>query len=167
MQCRNLKNTVSGLSIIVTTAMMTVVLPVQAQVFQCQGDDGVISLSNVDSGKKCKKMKLQPKPKLPPSYTDSEKNKQQNQLDNNKSESVAQTTKPNSQEALAERKRIVLEEIGLETRRLESARSQVATVALKGQTDAERQRLLTQAKKKESLHQSNIKLLEKEYSRLK
>ena len=70
-------------------------------------------------------------------------------------------------EAAAERKRIVLEELGLEQRRLESVLSQVATVSMRTDSDAERQKFLASAKKKESLHRSNIELLEKEASRFR
>ena len=133
----------------------------------CEDEAGVISLSNVDTKKQCKKMKLQPKPKNGPSYIQDKNNIQQNQL-NSVEKGVAETaTLPSSSEAAAERKRIVMEELGLERRRLESVLSQVATVSIRTDSDAERQKFLASAKKKESLHRSNIELLEKESSRLK
>lgn len=138
-----------------------------ADVYQCEGEAGVISLSNVETKKSCKKMKLQPKPKNAPSYVKENNNNQQNQLDASNMGKADLAVQRSAKEAAEERKRIVMEELGLEKRRLEAALSQVATVGIRSNSDSERQRLLAMAKTKESLHRSNIELLEKEYSRLK
>ena len=146
--------------------VMTMPFSAVAEVFLCEDEAGLISLSNMDEKKKCKKMKLQPKPKQPPNYVQDKNNNQQNQSANQDSKKEVAAVTPSSAEAAAERKRIVMEELGLEKRRLESVLSQVATVSLRTDSDAERQKFLASVKKKESLHRSNIELLEKEFSRL-
>ena len=152
--------------LLVCSAVVSVSLPVEAEVFLCQSEAGVVSLSNVDTKGGCKKMKLQPKPKQAPSYVQDKNNSKQNQLSSKDVRSDHATHTPSASEAAAERKRIVLEELGLERRRLESVLSQVAAVGIRTDSDAERQKFLASAKKKESLHRSNIELLEKEFSRL-
>ena len=153
-------------SVLVCSAIVSVSRPAQAEVFLCQSETGVISLSNVDTKGGCKKMKLQPKPKLAPSYVQDKNNSPQNQLSSKDLKNDHVTNAPSAAEAAAERKRIVMEELGLERRRLESVLSQVAAVGIRTDSDAERQKFLASAKKKESLHRSNIELLEKEFSRL-
>lgn len=147
-------------------AIVSASFPAVAEVFLCQNETGVVSLSNVDTKGGCKKMKLQPKPKLAPNYVQDKNNSQQNQLSSKDIKNDHTTNVPSASEAAAERKRIVLEELGLERRRLESVLSQVAAVGIRTDSDAERQKFLASAKKKESLHRSNIELLEKEFSRL-
>lgn len=139
----------------------------RAEVFLCETDSGSISLSNVDTKKNCKKMKLQPKPKHAPSYVQDKNNNQQNQLDNLNNGKVDAAVLPSASEAVAERKRIIQEELGLERARLEAVLSQIATVGIRTDGEVERKRFLDSAKRKESLHRSNITLLEKEISRIK
>lgn len=131
----------------------------KADVYQCgeAEEGGVISLSNIGQSGQCKKMVLQPKPKNRPAFQPINETKEPN--------GQSGGARPNSSEALAERRRILDEEIELEKRRLKEASATVRDLE-RSVESKDKQRAILSARQKEALHQSNVRLLEKEKEKI-
>ena len=144
--------------IIACIVMGLAVSGAKADIYQCEEVDesDVISLSNVGQSPRCKKMVLQPKSKNPPSYSQINTQKE--------TKSTYQSSRVDTAQARLERKRILKEEIELERRRLKDVVMNISKLE-KSEESKDRQRSILSARQKEALHQSNIKLLEKELDR--
>ena len=134
-----------------------------ADIYRCDKQAGVITLSNVEKGKNCTKMVLPPPEKRAPKAAT---------VDSATSQSAApipdskQTkTKSTYENAVSERKRIIQEEIDLEQERLDKATEKIATLTAIKKKSAAQEKELSSLQQKQNLFQSNISLLQKELNK--
>jgi phage-related minor tail protein len=133
-----------------------------AEVYKCPGVGGSLTLSNVEKGGNCTKMDLPPSPapKKPATKVSSE-------AASKEVRSVKATEKPQSpyDTAAAERKRIIQEEMDLEKSRLNSVQARMRDLSANTAKTPDQVKELVALQQKESLHASNIQLLQKELNR--
>ena len=134
-----------------------------ADIYRCDKQAGVITLSNVEKGKNCKKMVLPPPEKRPakPATTDAAKPAPTGAAN----ETKQSKNKSTYESAVLERKRIIQEEIDLEQERLDKANERVASLSAIKKKSAGQEKELSALQKKQTLYQSNISLLQKELNK--
>jgi len=134
-----------------------------ADIYRCDKQAGVITLSNVEKGKNCKKMVLPPPEKRPakPSKPDASAPEPAS----TPAESKQAKNKSTFESAASERKRIIQEEIDLEQDRLNKASEKVATLTAIKKKSAAQEKELNSLQQKQGLYQSNITLLQKELNK--
>ena len=125
----------------------------QADIYKCPGSGETITLSNVEKGGKCKKMVLPAEPKRTAAQSSGKETKPVN--------------KPKSayDSAAAERKRVLQEEIDLERSRLSTVQGRIQELNAVPNKTPDQVKDLVALQQKESLHRSNIQLLQKELNR--
>ena len=132
-----------------------------ADIYRCDKQAGVITLSNVEKGKNCTKMILPPPEKRPQNpSSDASKPKASGSADDKQ-------LKPKSgyESAVSERKRIIQEEIDLEKDRLSKADEKIAQLSNLKKRSASQDKDLADLQQKQSLYRSNIALLQKELNK--
>jgi len=146
------------------TSLLWVTGPAFADVYRCDSAPGVITLSNIQKGKNCKKMNLPPleprasKPSadvgmaIPGSGSDAAKAK-------------PSKYKSSYDSAISERKRIIQEEMDLEQERLDSINSKISAINSVQNKSSAQSKELAILQKKQGLHQGNLKLLQKEFNK--
>lgn len=134
-----------------------------ADIYRCDSAPGVITLSNVEKGENCKKMilpstetlhrgvKPQTNAPLAPPSADAANRHAKSKL--------------RYEQVLAERKRIILEEMGLERERLAAASAKIKTFNPDDKMTDRQAAELSALQQKQSLHQANIDLLQKELNK--
>lgn len=134
-----------------------------ADVYRCDKQAGVITLSNVEKGKNCKKMILPPPEKRPakPSTSDASAPAPASAT----AESKQAKNKSTYESAASERKRIIQEEIDLEQDRLNKATEKAAALTAIKKKSAAQEKELNSLQQKQGLYQSNITLLQKELNK--
>lgn len=135
----------------------------QADIYRCDTTPGVITLSNVQKGKNCKKMVL------PPPEARTQKSPSSVGMPIPGSESSPKASPPKYKasydSAISERKRIIQEEIDLEQERLDAVNTKLnALNGIKNKSPAQTKELAA-LQKKQGLHQGNLALLQKEFSK--
>lgn len=131
-----------------------------AEVYKCPGPSGSITLSNVEKGAGCKKMVL------PPVSRPAKKTAQpvNTELPTAATKPV-EKPKSSYDSAAAERKRIIQEEIDLERSRLNGVQARIKELAPIANKTPDQVKEQVALQHKESLHASNIQLLQKELNR--
>ena len=131
-----------------------------AEVYKCQADAGSITLSNVEKGAGCSKMVLPPSTTPKKSATPVAK-------DAAVKEGTKAQDKPRStyDTAATERKRVIQEEMDLERSRLNTVQARIKDLSVNPAKTPDQMKELVSLQQKESLHASNIQLLQKELSR--
>lgn len=132
----------------------------QADIYKCPGAGNTVTLSNVEKGKGCKKMVLPVEPRRTPSQPVSPAAKEDNKPA--KKISKAQSTYDS---AAVERKRVLQEEIDLERSRSDSVKERIRSLNALPTKTPDQVKELVALQQKETLHQSNIQLLQKELNR--
>lgn len=133
-----------------------------ADIYRCDKQAGVITLSNVEKGKSCKKMALPPPDKrAKPAVADGQKPVPAGSA----AETKQAKNKATYDSAVSERKRIIQEEIDLEQERLNKTNEKITTLAASKKKSAAQEKELNTLQQKQSLYQSNISLLQKELSK--
>jgi Domain of unknown function (DUF4124) len=135
----------------------------KADIYRCDTTPGVITLSNVQQGKNCKKMVLpppQPRAAKPAAQIGSPI---PSSVDGTKSKPSKYQSSYDS--AISERKRIIQEEMDLERERLDAINPKIATLNAAPNKTAAQSKELVALQKKQGLHQGNLKLLEKEFNK--
>ena len=136
---------------------------VLADIYRCNQDPGVITLSNVEKGKNCEKMKLPPpEPRQINQKLGSDALSNSAQAEKNKPSIKNKTT---YEEARAERKRIIEEEIELEKNRLNEVNAKLKPLNGVAKKTPEQVSEIAALQKKQNLHQGNLKLLNKELAK--
>lgn len=128
-----------------------------AEVYKCPKSDGSVTLSNVERGAGCNKMAL-PASSAP---------KKAVSKDAQAKETSKATEKPKSSydSAAAERKRVIQEELDLEKSRLNTLQARIRDLSANNTKTPDQVKELVSLQQKESLHASNIQLLQKELAR--
>jgi len=133
-----------------------------ADIYRCDKQAGVITLSNVEKGKNCKKMALPPPEKrAKPSAVDVQKPVPAGSA----AEAKQSKSKSTYDSAVSERRRIIQEEIDLEQERLNKTNEKITTLTATKKKSAAQDKELNTLQQKQSLYQSNISLLQKELSK--
>ena len=133
-----------------------------ADIYRCDKQAGVITLSNVEKGKSCKKMVLPPPEKrAKPSVADGQKPAPAGSA----AETKQSKSKSTYDSAVSERKRIIQEEIDLEQERLNKTNEKITALTATKKKSAAQDKELNTLQQKQSLYQSNISLLQKELSK--
>lgn len=132
------------------------VMHARADVYRCSNDNGTVTLSNVEKGANCKKMVLPP--------PDAKKPAQAKPVP---SAEVKPGDKPKAtyDTAAAERKRIIQEEMDLERVRLNAVQIRVKELASAPNKTPDQMKDLAALQQKESLHSSNLQILQKELNK--
>lgn len=130
------------------------------EVYKCSRADGSMTLSNVEKGAGCTKMDLPPP--ATPKKTSSSIPK-----DGVTKDTVKSPDKPKStyDTAAAERKRVIQEEMDLEKSRLNTVQARIRDLSANTAKTPDQVKELVALQQKESLHTSNIQLLQKELNR--
>ncbi len=131
-----------------------------AEVYKCPRADGSVTLSNVEKGSGCSKMVLPPSPapKKAPVAKEAAVKEAAKTPDKPKTASTYDT-------AAAERKRIIQEEMDLERSRLNTVQARIKDLSANSAKTPDQMKELVALQQKETLHASNIQLLQKELSR--
>jgi len=134
-----------------------------ADIYRCDKQAGVITLSNVEKGKNCKKMVLPPPEKRPvkPSTSDASAPAPASPA----AETKQAKNKSTYETAVLERKRIIQEEIDLEQDRLNKANEKIDTLTAIKKKSAAQEKELSSLQQKQGLYKSNIALLQKELNK--
>ena len=135
----------------------------QADIYRCDTTPGVITLSNVQKGKNCKKMVLPP----PEARTQKSSGDVGMPIPGSSGGTQVKQSKYKASydSATSERKRIIQEEIDLEQERLDAVNAKLnALNGIKNKSPAQTKEL-TALQKKQGLHQGNLNLLQKEFSK--
>lgn len=134
-----------------------------ADIYRCDKQAGVITLSNVEKGKNCKKMVLPPPEKRPvkPSTSDASALAPAGTA----AETKQAKNKSTYETAALERKRIIQEEMDLEQDRLNKSNEKIATLTAIKKKSAAQEKELSSLQQKQSLYKSNIALLQKELNK--
>ncbi len=130
-----------------------------AEVYKCPGDAGSITLSNVDKGPNCTKMVLPP--------PESKKSAAARAKTAEVPKEVKTTEKPKStyESAASERKRVIQEELDLERTRLATVQARIKDLSSAPSKSPDQVKEMVTLQQKESMHASNIQLLQKELNR--
>ncbi|QWD61798.1 hypothetical protein [Polynucleobacter sp. MWH-UH25E] len=129
-----------------------------ADIYRCDDTPGVITLSNIQKEKNCKKMVLPPiekRTKADASSTVAAK-------PGDAKASKANKNKSNYENAQGERKRIIEEELDMERDRLDAINTKIANLNTPSNKSQNKAKELASLQKKQTLHQANIELLQKE-----
>ncbi len=131
-----------------------------AEVYKCPRADGSVTLSNVEKGSGCSKMVLPPSPapKKSPVAKETVVKEPAKTADKPKSASPYDA-------AAAERKRIIQEEMDMEKSRLNTVQARIKDLSANNAKTPDQVKELMALQQKESLHASNIQLLQKELNR--
>ena len=131
-----------------------------AEVYKCPGPSGSITISNVEKGPDCTKMVLPP-PESKKSATARAKSVEAPK------ELKATPEKPKTgyEAAASERKRVIQEEIDLERTRLNAVQSRLKDLSASPTKTPDQVKEMVGLQQKESMHASNIQLLQKELNR--
>ncbi len=131
-----------------------------AEVYKCPRSDGSVTLSNVEKGSGCTKM-------VQPPSTNPKKTSQPAAKDVTTKEPIKGAEKPKStyDSAAAERKRVIQEEMDLEKSRLNTVQARIRDLSANTAKTPDQVKELVALQQKESLHASNIQLLQKELNR--
>lgn len=132
---------------------------VSAEVYKCQADSGSITLSNVEKGPNCTKMVLPP-PESKKSATARAKT-----ADAPKEVKAPEKPKTGYEAAASERKRVIQEEIDLERTRLTAVQARIKELSAAQTKTPDQVKEMVGLQQKESMHASNIQLLQKELNR--
>ena len=130
-----------------------------AEVYKCQGDVGSVTLSNVEKGPNCTKMVLPP--------PESKKSAAARAKSPEAPKEVKAPEKPKTgyDAAASERKRVIQEEIDLERTRLTSVQARIKELSASPTKTPDQVKEMVGLQQKESMHASNIQLLQKELNR--
>lgn len=131
-----------------------------AEVYKCPRADGSVTLSNVEKGSGCSKMVLPPSPAPKKSPV----TKETVVKDSAKAPDKPKPASPYDA-AAAERKRIIQEEMDLEKSRLNTVQARIKDLSANNAKTPDQVKELMALQQKESLHASNIQLLQKELNR--
>ena len=129
-----------------------------ADIYRCDNVPGVITLSNIQKDQNCKKMNLPPLEKRPKTDVSSQGSAKATDAASSK----AAKNKSTYENAQAERKRIIQEELDLEQDRLDAINAKIASLNSPANKSNNKAKDLAALQKKQSLHQGNIELLQKE-----
>lgn len=140
------------------TLSILTVTTVHADIYRCDDTPGVITLSNIQKDKNCKKMVLPPVEKRARMDASSAASAKSSDAANSKEAK----NKSNYENAQGERKRIIQEELVLEQDRLDAINAKIANLNSPSNKSANKAKELAALQKKQSLHQGNIELLQKE-----
>jgi hypothetical protein len=130
-----------------------------AEVYKCQGDAGSVTLSNVEKGPNCTKMVLPP--------PESKKSAAARAKSPEAPKEVKAPEKPKTgyDAAASERKRVIQEEIDLERTRLASVQARIKELSASHTKTPDQVKEMVSLQQKESMHASNMQLLQKELNR--
>jgi hypothetical protein len=129
-----------------------------ADIYRCDNTPGVITLSNIQKDKTCKKMILPPIEKRAKTDTPTAGNVKPG----DPASSKAAKNKSTYENAQGERKRIIEEELDMEQDRLNAINAKIANLNSPSNKSTNKAKELAALQKKQSLHQGNIELLQKE-----
>lgn len=130
-----------------------------AAVYKCPGAGGSVTLSNVEKGSGCTQMVL------PPSSAPKKSIKNVRTDEVAKEPKAVEKPKTTYDIAAQERKRIIQEEIDLEKTRMNGVQARIKELSAVSSKSPDQIKELVALQQKESLHASNIQLLQKEISR--
>lgn len=130
-----------------------------AAVYKCPGAGGSVTLSNVEKGSGCTQMVL------PPSSAPKKPIKNVRTDEAAKEPKAVEKPKTTYDIAAQERKRIIQEEIDLEKTRMNGVQVRIKELSAVSSKSPDQIKELVALQQKESLHASNIQLLQKEISR--
>lgn len=133
----------------------------EADIYRCDNTPDVITLSNIQKDKNCKKMNLPPVQKRVKTDSSSSSAAKSNDAASSK----ASKNKSTYENAQGERKRIIQEEMDLEQDRLDAINGKIAGLNSPSNKSPNKAKELTALQKKQSLHQGNIELLQKELTK--
>ena len=150
-------------SLVLEITCFWVASPANADIYRCDNTPGVITLSNVQKGKNCKKMVLPPPQPRTTKSTEQVGSPIPSTVDSTKSKPSKYQSSYDS--ATSERKRIIQEEMDLERERLDAINPKIATLNAAPNKTAAQSKELVALQKKQGLHQGNLKLLEKEFNK--
>jgi hypothetical protein len=130
-----------------------------AEVYKCPGDAGSITLSNVEKGPNCTKMVLPP--------PESKKSAAARAKTAEVPKEVKTPEKPKStyESAASERKRVIQEELDLERTRLATVQARIKDLSSAPSKSPDQVKEMVTLQQKESMHASNVQLLQKELNR--
>ena len=131
-----------------------------AEVYKCPRSDGSVTLSNVEKGAGCSKMVLPPPTTPKKSATPVAKEAAVK-------EGTKAPDKPKStyDTAATERKRVIQEEMDLERSRLNTVQARIKDLSANPSKTPDQVKEMVTLQQKESMHASNIQLLQKELNR--
>lgn len=132
---------------------------VYAAVYKCPGAGGSVTLSNVEKGSGCTQMVL------PPSSAPKKPTQNVRKDEAAKEPKAAEKPKTTYDIAAQERKRIIQEEIDLEKTRMNGVQARIKELSAVSNKSPDQIKELVALQQKESMHASNIQLLQKEISR--
>ena len=130
-----------------------------AEVYKCQADAGSITLSNVEKGPNCTKMVL------PPPESKKSAAARAKPADAPKEAKAPEKPKTGYEAAASERKRVIQEEIDLERTRLTAVQARIKELSAVQPKTPDQVKEMVGLQQKESMHASNIQLLQKELNR--
>lgn len=130
-----------------------------AEVYKCQGDAGSVTLSNVEKGPNCTKMVL------PPPESKKSAAARAKAAEVPKEVKAPEKPKTSYEAAASERKRVIQEEIDLERTRLTSVQARIKELSASPTKTPDQVKEMVGLQQKESMHTSNIQLLQKELNR--
>lgn len=140
-----------------------------ADIYRCTTKSDTITLSNVEKGRNCKKMVLPPPDKSVSTKSSAQKaastpaaTEVKPASTSSKSSDKGMTT---YEAAVADRKRIIQEEINLEKARLTGVQARMQELSAIKSKNADQSKELNGLAQKETLHLSNLQLLQKELNR--
>ena len=130
-----------------------------AEVYKCQADAGSITLSNVEKGPNCTKMVL------PPPESKKSAAARAKSAEAPKEVKAPEKPKTGYEAAASERKRVIQEEIDLERTRLNAVQARIKDLSAAPTKTPDQVKEMVGLQQKESMHASNIQLLQKELNR--
>jgi len=130
-----------------------------AEVYKCQGDAGSVTLSNVEKGPNCTKMVL------PPPESKKSAAARAKTAEVPKEVKAPEKPKTGYEAAASERKRVIQEEIDLERTRLTAVQARIKELSAAPTKTPDQVKEMVGLQQKESMHASNIQLLQKELNR--
>lgn len=130
-----------------------------AEVYKCQSDAGSVTLSNVEKGSNCTKMVL------PPPESKKSAAARAKSVEAPKEVKAPEKPKTGYEAAASERKRVIQEEIDLERTRLNSVQARLKDLSAAPTKTPDQVKEMVGLQQKESMHASNIQLLQKELNR--
>ncbi len=130
-----------------------------AEVYKCQADAGSVTLSNVEKGPNCTKMVL------PPPESKKSAAARAKSAEVPKEAKAPEKPKSGYEAAATERKRVIQEEIDLERTRLTSVQARIKELSASPTKTPDQVKEMVGLQQKESMHASNIQLLQKELNR--
>ncbi len=131
-----------------------------AEVYKCPGPSGSITISNIEKGPDCTKMVLPPPESKKSAAARAKSADAPKEL-----KAAPEKPKTGYEAAASERKRVIQEEIDLERTRLNAVQARLKDLSAAPTKTPDQVKEMVGLQQKESMHASNIQLLQKELNR--